>query len=283
MRPRFTLGSSPRLRGTRRPVRHRARADRFIPAPAGNTAFVSRSVGFTPVHPRACGEHLNDHAFAVVPLGSSQRLRGTPKNATHAEKRVRFIPAPAGNTICSRPSWLSGTVHPRACGEHVRAVLYPLDFFGSSPRLRGTRRSVGWWRAWCRFIPAPAGNTVWCPPESIAVAVHPRACGEHVQTDMEAAGYAGSSPRLRGTPERFRYELRDGRFIPAPAGNTPGLDYFTRHIAVHPRACGEHFLEGVGGVGEHGSSPRLRGTPPAGERSDAAKRFIPAPAGNTDG
>ena len=50
-------GSSPRGRGT--PVRldQQVRGGRFIPARAGNTCRGRRSIGRSPVHPRAGGEH----------------------------------------------------------------------------------------------------------------------------------------------------------------------------------------------------------------------------------
>ncbi len=50
-------GSSPRLRGTRRPARQVFFLYRIIPAPAGNTAFKAASSKESPDHPRACGEH----------------------------------------------------------------------------------------------------------------------------------------------------------------------------------------------------------------------------------
>ena len=54
----FGNGSSPRLRGTHADPRKSVAIFRFIPAPAGNTPSLSRSRPVTPVHPRACGEHL---------------------------------------------------------------------------------------------------------------------------------------------------------------------------------------------------------------------------------
>jgi len=73
------IGSSPRLRGTR--WRRLCWSERswFIPAPAGNTIPASSTVRSRPVHPRACGEHLNIPSGAISVDGSSPRLRGTLK------------------------------------------------------------------------------------------------------------------------------------------------------------------------------------------------------------
>ena len=50
-----------------------------------------------------------------------------------------------------------------------------------------------------RFIPACAGNShfLFCP--IILAPVHPRVCGEQIQTPLGAQCESGSSPRVRGT------------------------------------------------------------------------------------
>ncbi len=55
---KIRFGSSPRLRGTSKKGTRCQHKSRFIPAPAGNIryAFITRIQ--TPVHPRACGEHV---------------------------------------------------------------------------------------------------------------------------------------------------------------------------------------------------------------------------------
>ena len=71
------------------------------------------------------------------------------------------------------------------------------------------------------------------------------------------------------------------RFIPASAGNT--ADDQRRVIAptVHPRERGEH-LNATSSLHQNGgSSPRARGTLAGLSAEAAARRFIPASAGNT--
>ena len=71
------------------------------------------------------------------------------------------------------------------------------------------------------------------------------------------------------------------RFIPAHAGNTDcGLQTVIK-VAVHPRACGEHWENTAGMDTVCGSSPRMRGTHRRGKATIGANRFIPAHAGNT--
>ena len=74
---RLFPGSSPRLRGTWRIVRHIVFVRRFIPAPAGNIPNGTRFGLYHAVHPRACGEHAGSMEVVITSIGSSPRLRGT--------------------------------------------------------------------------------------------------------------------------------------------------------------------------------------------------------------
>ena len=110
--------------------------------------------------------------------------------------------------------------------------------------------------------------------------VHPRACGERASASLTNSIVNGSSPRLRGTLARRRESSVDDRFIPAPAGNALTWCKPPSGIAVHPRACGERTERPYFAKPRAGSSPRLRGTPLRVRPVRAARRFIPAPAGN---
>ncbi len=152
-------GSSPRLRGTAAERDDLAHRDRFIPAPAGNSASAPPSSAAPPVHPRACGEQEPAPGHLHRRGGSSPRLRGTEGIDVPAADARRFIPAPAGNS--SFRGTLAGghTVHPRACGEQPRRSGRFQSPPGSSPRLRGTGSPRWAFSSWPGFIPAPAGNS----------------------------------------------------------------------------------------------------------------------------
>ena len=146
VRTQLSVGSSPRLRGTQGPqvadelvvrfipadagnfagppaprsapsVHPRARETRlhghchpqlrwFIPAGAGNSIGNSPPTSATSVHPRACGERVNPWKRVEIARGSSPRLRGTRLVSQQQPRRVRFIPAPAGNS--ARPPCPAG-------------------------------------------------------------------------------------------------------------------------------------------------------------------------------
>ena len=235
-------GSSPRVRGTRQgvsggrrvvqvhprvcgelssPVAPIPRGRRFIPACAGNSAWACAGTGRRTVHPRVCGE-----------LPPPHRLRGATE---------RFIPACAGN---SAPACVYGRlqpVHPRVCGElelqalralrHRRfipacagnslpALRANVSATGSSPRVRGTRKT-------------PCVGLASC-------AVHPRVCGELQDAVDVGLHVGGSSPRVRGTRTK--------------------LACWCAAWTVHPRVCGELDSLRVLPHALFGSSPRVRGT-----------------------
>ncbi len=172
------VGSSPRVRGTRRQQNQPNCHHRFIPARAGNAYVRAAQRSSATVHPRACGERSDATCTRFNTSGSSPRVRGTHTTALRPKHPLRFIPARAGNAGGSWRRSSPTTVHPRACGERSLSPRKRRIRRGSSPRVRGTPLARGYLDTPNRFIPARAGNATrsWLfgHPES----VHPRACGE---------------------------------------------------------------------------------------------------------
>ena len=213
-------GSSPRVRGTPE-LRYKYEVNGgIIPACAGNTSTTRERRCRPRDHPRVCGEHsLAAYTITLNP-GSSPRVRGTRFSGVGHDRAVGIIPACAGNTEFCMLNWGMGGDHPRVCGEHQAIPYTSADGAGSSPRVRGTLESSCFRYFPTGIIPACAGNTI--SPESTSCWSwdHPRVCGEHVALVAPALVQAGSSPRVRGTPERRRRRKRRHGIIPACAGNT---------------------------------------------------------------
>ena len=203
---RASCGSSPRVRGTRRPRPMRRAPRRFIPACAGNSTAGRRAARAARVHPRVCGELVRARrrarrAHRFIPAcagnsgdgdpglshrdGSSPRVRGTRRGEARLRGRLRFIPACAGNSYSKSFSVAAITVHPRVCGELSPRPAQGSPALGSSPRVRGTRRVTRVIQLCWRFIPACAGNSLPARPTRRSAPVHPRVCGE-----------LGDAPRL---------------------------------------------------------------------------------------
>ena len=187
------------MRGTLDAEQRAVAKYRFIPAHAGNAPTFAKRSSTVSVHPRACGERARASPSADRQLGSSPRMRGTRITNAHAAINRRFIPAHAGNALAISAALSGVAVHPRACGERRSGRRLALPHDGSSPRMRGTRRSSGRCGIVARFIPAHAGNAGASSRWNASSAVHPRACGERLIWQAATACLNGSSPRMRGT------------------------------------------------------------------------------------
>ena len=273
-------GSSPRVRGTGRRADLALSGPRFIPACAGNRFNRSTTASRSSVHPRVCGEQFRIRICIPVLVGSSPRVRGTVDALNVFIEYDRFIPACAGNSLTLTSECGIKTVHPRVCGEQHLVVKTSCLVLGSSPRVRGTAsrgQAVGYAR---RFIPACAGNSHLIGSPLSRRAVHPRVCGEQIDTMGSRRCCPGSSPRVRGTVVRERPPVRLERFIPACAGNRREAIIAFSRSTVHPRVCGEQSDQHRYDNGYRGSSPRVRGTAKGRPDWRRHERFIPACAGN---
>ena len=215
-----TGGSSPRLRGTASSIRGSVGTPVHPRACGEHASQCGHWAPLESVHPRACGERDLDaalttcvHRFIPAPAGNApsgrRRSRSDrfipapagnawPSDALDMHRR-RFIPAPAGNArSIARDSGLRQRFIPAPAGNAARPSPRRGGHVGSSPRLRGTRRSRVCCADFARFIPAPAGNA-------------PPAVASERQGTRFIPAPAGNAASSTGT--------LDARFIPAPAGN----------------------------------------------------------------
>ena len=114
-----TVGSSPRVRGKRRPRSLPEGTAGLIPACAGKTCLRRGRAGSRRAHPRVCGENLGHFLTHYRDEGSSPRVRGKHERCCSSVHLPRLIPACAGKTPSS--SMLPGAnwAHPRVCGENA--------------------------------------------------------------------------------------------------------------------------------------------------------------------
>ncbi len=151
------------------------------------------------VYPRWRGELFCALAFCWLSRGLSPLARGTLCRCQHCWRVIRFIPAGAGNTVPRIISLSSSTVYPRWRGEHVGRESFDCPYIGLSPLARGTLAKQTSGYAWCRFIPAGAGNTPKEIASQLNLPVYPRWRGEHkIHIDKHRV-CIGLSPLARGT------------------------------------------------------------------------------------
>ena len=92
-------GSSPRMRGKLGVDVGALRAERIIPAHAGQTLYLFDGGKTRTDHPRACGANSPARLPASVASGSSPRMRGKLLHVHARTGRARIIPAHAGQTV----------------------------------------------------------------------------------------------------------------------------------------------------------------------------------------
>ena len=213
-------GSSPLSRGIPALPRGREVGRGIIPALAGNTPCASRVRRPSTDHPRSRGEYAPLGTWVTMRTGSSPLSRGILERRRAVLKRLRIIPALAGNTRlpATRPGWLRD--HPRSRGEYHGWCRGVRHCRGSSPLSRGILQLMGCQLFEDRIIPALAGNTILRLTRAVMVWDHPRSRGEY-KVDREVKLVRdGSSPLSRGIHARRAPPPSQDRIIPALAGNT---------------------------------------------------------------
>ena len=188
-------------------------------------------------------------------------MRGKPVYFRRRRLPSRIIPAHAGQTPAGISGANSPADHPRACGANVSWSSNSRAPSGSSPRMRGKHHRY-WLRVDTRrIIPAHAGQTVVDKLFGKTLPDHPRACGANLSVTFHQAATSGSSPRMRGKPNRSINNTAAQRIIPAHAGQTVLLILDIMIPPDHPRACGANHMARVVSGRNKGSSPRMRGKP----------------------
>ena len=233
----------------------------IIPACAGSTKTSWCSTTAWRDHPRMCGEHPCCCRCRQTGRGSSPHVRGARDALEAAGLESGIIPACAGST--PEPSGLPWPTrdHPRMCGEHSMRSSPATSFMGSSPHVRGARLR-GALRALQRgIIPACAGSTPCCFPWWQNRWDHPRMCGEHWYWVVALLPVWGSSPHVRGAPDRRDACQQRAGIIPACAGSTSQMHVWSKSLG--------------------GSSPHVRGAPDERIASRMTLGIIPACAGST--
>ena len=232
-------------------------------------------------HPRVCGENHKVFERHCYPLGSSPRMRGKLFYSWPTIEDHGLIPAYAGKTVPAARAPIWGRAHPRVCGENFQLrVDLALDD-GSSPRMRGKQCIAADRQLRNGLIPAYAGKTTFFIVFPLSLRAHPRVCGENWASPRVISRPSGSSPRMRGKPDRRNHSRPHDGLIPAYAGKTIPSVLTTMATWAHPRVCGENDNSGTGIRRCNGSSPRMRG-----KRTDAylnacSNGLIPAYAGKT--
>ena len=130
------------------------------------------------VYPRWRGELDRRQIASTSGYGLSPLARGTQARGAGRRWRQRFIPAAAGNSARLVISTQHYSVYPRCRGELFTQPSPKLTIPGLSPLARGTLIDISDEEVYRRFIPAGAGNSIYCAISFALNAVYPRWRGE---------------------------------------------------------------------------------------------------------
>ena len=252
-------GSSPRVRGKQTHEEAEDLESGLIPACAGKTLAAGGGRISPGAHPRVCGENAFLMRPATKPGGSSPRVRGKHRSKERRSPPAGLIPACAGKTFPQRAEARSQWAHPRVCGENERVCGIHRRAEGSSPRVRGKRRTARISAYRRGLIPACAGKTVASARICSVKGAHPRVCGENEHFIRQKTVQLGSSPRVRGKPQKASPAVDTAGLIPACAGKTQDRYSLCSRQQAHPRVCGENSISLMLSTVLWISSPRVRG------------------------
>ena len=88
-----------------------------------------------------CGEHAVMALVAVRFSGSSPHVRGARLRVPQRGHGHGIIPACAGSTVTLSAMHEEYWDHPRMSGEHTKEPSYTYPYAGSSPHVRGARKT----------------------------------------------------------------------------------------------------------------------------------------------
>ena len=178
-------------------------------------------------HPRSRGVYISPHRCRAEVQGSSPLARGLHAVAVGVQGEVGIIPARAGFTTPSRaPTWWAGD-HPRSRGVYTHVNPFDPAIAGSSPLARGLPQSGLKLTGRSGIIPARAGFTDSFPLPRMGAQDHPRSRGVYFQWSTPRQRDPGSSPLARGLRHVFGVHGHAVWIIPARAGFTSGMSFYS--------------------------------------------------------
>ena len=274
-------GLSPRGRGKPNPADVGGGLGGSIPAWAGETLGCPDGIGLRQVYPRVGGGNLQGQMALAFPFGLSPRGRGKPSWHSNSSSSSGSIPAWAGETKSSRPTWILFRVYPRVGGGNFFRIVNTFFNHGLSPRGRGKPPSaaVPLPAAWS--IPAWAGETGVDRLAECHFPVYPRVGGGNAAIAILRPLGVGLSPRGRGKPAADRPVRHFRRSIPAWAGETEDDPIDLLSQEVYPRVGGGNWRAWYQGNYGTGLSPRGRGKHGRSADWRPGRGSIPAWAGET--
>ena len=183
------------------------------------------------VYPRVCGGTVSPAVTDVTSVGLSPRVRGNLWSAEIYVRKIRSIPACAGEPDLSYLSYYITMVYPRVCGGTFFFNICGVLEKGLSPRVRGNLMKGRGQLLRLRSIPACAGEPFLLSSPIQPASVYPRVCGGTIRPRHRRGVEQGLSPRVRGNH-------RPPGWVVSKRGSIPASDRTRRHVHGSPALAG---------------------------------------------
>ena len=202
-----TPGLSPRGRGSLGLQNGRGGCSRSIPAWAGEPRRRDRRGIRAAVYPRVGGGASGPLTAGAWVPGLSPRGRGSLSADRLLGRTNGSIPAWAGEPARTRQSPVPGQVYPRVGGGATSMRIGRANPWGLSPRGRGSRSTSKCRHQPPRSIPAWAGEPARRAATAARDRVYPRVGGGASVGAVHLWRRGGLSPRGRGSPMGYRFDI----------------------------------------------------------------------------
>ena len=209
-------------------------------------------------------------------------MRGNPVRYWCYPRRLRSIPACAGEPIQALQNEWVVWVYPRVCGGTEDTGIDMPATKGLSPRVRGNQADSYILGHCERSIPACAGEPYAHCGRCYGVPVYPRVCGGTGLDEKSRHELEGLSPRVRGNRRELPANVVLAGSIPACAGEPHYARNVLAGYEVYPRVCGGTCPPARTAAQRAGLSPRVRGNRHRYAHLLNCGRSIPACAGEPD-
>ena len=170
--------------------------------------------------------------------GLSPPTRGNPRRRHRLVRRLRSIPAHAGEPSPANPRRYAAKVYPRPRGGTVRVDSAEVKRTGLSPPTRGNQRQPPSRSQRQGSIPAHAGEPGGRGAGLLAGGVYPRPRGGTDDRQVEFKDGGGLSPPTRGNLNPHADQRRRQGSIPAHAGEPDAMSWSRDFDRVYPRPRG---------------------------------------------
>ena len=229
------------MRGEYKPIRYIPTQYYGSPPHAWGIRVLDATLGIKrTVHPHMCGEYVGGFFFCSVSNGSPPHAWGIPNEDRIKALTNRFTPTCVGNTLRSRVSMTSISVHPHMRGEYASESSFDDLDFGSPPHAWGIPLFPSFLQVNRRFTPTCVGNTYLVFTVCWLAPVHPHMRGEYDMPDWGLTVIA-VHPHMRGEYDATTYPSCSSHGSPPHAwGILLRVVVEAVPHAVHPHMRGEY-------------------------------------------